>query len=70
MTAGQVLRGIEFSRPGGVPLLLDLYLPAEGTSQGPVPAVVHFHGGGWRMGERSPNPQLTSLLINNAGALG
>ncbi|CAN7168425.1 alpha/beta hydrolase [Arthrobacter sp. LjRoot78] len=57
MTAGQVLRGIEFSRPGGLPLLLDLYLPAAGTSRagsgGPVPAVVHFHGGGWRMGERS-----------------
>ena len=53
MTAGQVLKGIEFSRPGGVPLLLDLYLPAEGSPQGPVPAVVHFHGGGWRMGERS-----------------
>ena len=53
MTAGQVLKGIEFSRPGGLPLLLDLYLPAEGTSQGPVPAVVHFHGGGWRMGDRS-----------------
>lgn len=53
MTAGQVLRGIEFSNPGGSPLLLDLYLPAERTSQGPVPAVVHFHGGGWRTGERS-----------------
>jgi len=53
MTAGQVLKGIEFSHPGGLPLLLDLYLPAAGTSRGPVPAVVHFHGGGWRMGERS-----------------
>jgi acetyl esterase/lipase len=53
MTAGQVLKGIEFSRPGGLPLLLDLYLPAEGTSHGPMPAVVHFHGGGWRVGERS-----------------
>lgn len=53
MTAGQVLKGIEFSRPGGLPLLLDIYLPAEGTSRGPMPAVVHFHGGGWRVGERS-----------------
>lgn len=61
MTAGQVLKGIEFSRPGGVPLLLDLYLPAgavEGTADGApagaaVPAVVHFHGGGWRTGTRS-----------------
>ena len=57
MTAGQVLKGIEFSRPGGLPLLLDLYLPAEsgpeGGSRVTVPAVVHFHGGGWRVGERS-----------------
>jgi acetyl esterase/lipase len=53
MTAGQVLRGIEFSKPGGVPLLLDLYLPGGDGSRGPVPAVAHFHGGGWRMGERS-----------------
>ncbi|MDV8147638.1 alpha/beta hydrolase [Arthrobacter sp. B10-11] len=53
MTAGQVLRGIEFSIPGGSPLLLDLYLPGGGSTQVPVPAVVHFHGGGWRTGERS-----------------
>ena len=57
MTAGEVLKGIEFSRPGGVSLLLDLYLPAAADGPGPVPrpvpAIVHFHGGGWRMGERS-----------------
>ena len=27
--------------------------PALAHSQAPRPAVVHFHGGGWRMGERS-----------------
>ncbi len=58
MTAGEVLKGIEFSRPGGVPLLLDVYLPAAGADSqdpvaGPVPGIVHFHGGGWRVGERS-----------------
>lgn len=58
-TAGRILRGIEFARPGsGAPLLLDLYLPAEspagaGAAGLPRPAVVHFHGGGWRTGERS-----------------
>ncbi|MET4591636.1 alpha/beta hydrolase [Arthrobacter sp. 754] len=54
MTEGRVLKGVEFARAGdrsGRPLLLDLYLPA---AQKPLrPAVVHFHGGGWRMGERS-----------------
>ncbi|MDQ1053577.1 acetyl esterase/lipase [Arthrobacter sp. SORGH_AS 212] len=58
-TAGRILRGIEFARPGGgAPLLLDLYLPAADPARGPAsgaprPAVVHFHGGGWRTGERS-----------------
>ncbi|GGI78798.1 alpha/beta hydrolase [Pseudarthrobacter scleromae] len=59
MTAGQVLKGIEFSHPeGATPLLLDLYLPADsdtGADAGAAgfPAVIHFHGGGWRTGERS-----------------
>ncbi|TQJ34966.1 acetyl esterase/lipase [Arthrobacter sp. SLBN-122] len=57
MTALRIQRGIEFARPQNAgPLLLDLYLPgspAEGQDQDGRPAVIHFHGGGWRMGERS-----------------
>ncbi len=56
MTEGRVLSGIEFARVGGDcsrPLLLDLYLPGPEAGTAPRPAVVHFHGGGWRMGERS-----------------
>ncbi|GAA2144931.1 hypothetical protein GCM10009825_36960 [Arthrobacter humicola] len=54
MTAEQVLKGIEFACPeASAPLLLDVYLPsAEHTGKG-FPAIVHFHGGGWRAGERS-----------------
>ena len=53
-TAGRTLEGIEFSRPGGTPpLLLDLHLPAGLHGGSGFPAVVHFHGGGWRTGERS-----------------
>lgn len=57
MTDGRVLKGVEFTRTaeGSHPLLLDLYLPA-GQPTPPAqsrPAVVHFHGGGWRVGERS-----------------
>ena len=36
--------------PGIRPLELDLYLPQGGD--GPVPAVVFLHGGGWRLGSR------------------
>ena len=56
MTEGRVLSGIEFARAGddgSRPLLLDLYLPGPEGGAAPRPAVVHFHGGGWRMGERS-----------------
>ena len=54
MTGLRILKGIEFARPQDAkPLLLDLYLPAGETRQGGRPAVVHFHGGGWRTGERS-----------------
>ena len=65
MTSEQVLKGIEFARPQGAePLLLDVYLPAvegqtadetaaEANSAKRFPAIVHFHGGGWRVGERS-----------------
>jgi acetyl esterase/lipase len=42
--------------PGYRPLELDLYLPQDG---GPVPVIVHVHGGGWRRGSRrQPLPVL------------
>jgi acetyl esterase/lipase len=54
MTAGRVLKGIEFAHPeGSAPLLLDLYLPAATQQSGALPAVLHYHGGGWRVGARS-----------------
>lgn len=54
MTAGRVLKGIEFAHHAGSgPLLLDLYLPADTGDAGGLPAVVHYHGGGWRTGGRS-----------------
>ncbi|MEE9097792.1 alpha/beta hydrolase [Arthrobacter nitrophenolicus] len=69
MTELQVLRGIEFARPQNAEaLLLDLYLPAEDSEaagQGSRPAVVHFHGGGWRTGERSSlGPVVDSLGLS------
>jgi len=53
-TAGRILQGIEFASPeGAAPLLVDLYLPGAATAGTSFPAVVHFHGGGWRTGGRS-----------------
>ncbi|MHA7287655.1 alpha/beta hydrolase fold domain-containing protein [Arthrobacter sp. MDT3-44] len=54
MTAGPILQGIEFAHPeGSAPLLLDLYRPPGASAGTTFPAVVHFHGGGWRTGTRS-----------------
>jgi acetyl esterase/lipase len=66
MTAGRILQGIEFARPeNSSPLLLDLYLPAGASTGGTFPAVVHFHGGGWRTGGRSSlGPTVDSFSLS------
>ncbi|MCU1614438.1 MAG: putative esterase [Frankiales bacterium] len=47
----RALPGLPCAAIAGIrPLELDLYLPPE--SDGEVPAVVFFHGGGWRVGSR------------------
>ncbi|MGH2725150.1 MAG: alpha/beta hydrolase fold domain-containing protein [Actinomycetota bacterium] len=48
----EVREGIVFARPDGFALRLDAYLPA---ADGPHPAVVLIHGGGWAKGSRN-NP--------------
>jgi acetyl esterase/lipase len=40
---------LEYARPDGEPLLLDLYLPSEPKG---APLITFFHGGGWIMGDR------------------
>jgi acetyl esterase/lipase len=46
-----VHHGVEFAVVEGFrPLLLDLYLPPEGSSTGA--AIVYIHGGGWAVGTR------------------
>jgi acetyl esterase/lipase len=43
----KIYRGVEYSRPKGTPLHLDLYVP---DSPRPCPVVVWYHGGGWKYG--------------------
>src|SRR5438552_16487809 len=42
-----VRRGIEFARPGDVPLTLDIYRP---PTAGPHPVLVQVYGGAWQRG--------------------
>ena len=43
-------RGLEYARPGGESLYLDACTPA---GQGPFPAALLVHGGGWTSGDRT-----------------
>jgi acetyl esterase len=45
-------KDVEFARPGGKPLLLDLHIP---DGRGPFPAAILIHGGGFDEGSRSTN---------------
>ncbi len=45
------LRGVEFARYGRHRLLLDVFMPKDGSSE-PRPAVIQVHGGGWIVGSR------------------
>src|SRR4051812_26652238 len=49
-----------FASPGGVSLKADLALPSEGN--GPSPAVVCLHGGGWVSGDRKQMSKTIEVL--------
>ena len=51
----RVVRDLEYSRPDGNPLLLDLYLPATKATV-PPPIVLWVHGGGWKAGSKEKCP--------------
>jgi acetyl esterase/lipase len=52
MSNTRVTKGVEYACVEGFrPLLADVYLP--GTAGASAPAVIHVHGGGWRVGRRS-----------------
>jgi acetyl esterase len=58
------LRGIEYSRPGGQPLLFDAQIP-EGD--GPFPAAILVHGGGWVRGDRRTEMEPLFEPLSRAG---
>jgi acetyl esterase/lipase len=48
----RLVPNIEYAKPDGHSLLLDLYLPAHADADHPIPLIVWVHGGGWVMGDR------------------
>ncbi len=57
-------KGVEFGRPDGHPLLLDLHVP---DGPGPFPAAILVHGGGFDGGTRATNMAPTFQPLADAG---
>jgi len=56
-------RGIEYAKPGGEALQLDLAEPKTGS--GPFPAILCIHGGGFRAGTRESYDKLCVTLAGH-----
>src|SRR5690348_17068709 len=56
----ELRKDIEYSRPGGTPLLLDANIP---DGPGPYPIAIVLHGGGWNSGDKAADaaPLLRAL---------
>jgi acetyl esterase len=59
-----VQKGVEYGRPNGHPLLLDLHVP---DGPGPFPAAILVHGGGFDGGSRATNMAPTFQPFADAG---
>src|SRR5439155_27231092 len=57
-------KDVEYGRPGGKPLLLDLHIP-DGV--GPFPAAILIHGGGFDEGSKSTNVRPLFEPLASAG---
>ena len=57
-------KDVEYARPGGKPVLLDLHVP---DGDGPFPAAILVHGGGFDEGSKSTNVRPLFDVLANAG---
>jgi len=57
-------KDVEYARPGGKPVLLDLHVP---DGAGPFPAAILIHGGGFDEGSKSTNVRPLFDVLANAG---
>ncbi len=57
-------KDVEYARPEGKPVLLDLHVP---DGAGPFPAAILVHGGGFDEGSKSTNMRPLFEPLANAG---
>src|SRR5947209_1075461 len=61
---GQISSDVEYARPDGKPLLLDISIP-EG--KGPFPTAIIVHGGSWIRGDKTTYIKPLKPLLSTAG---
>jgi len=66
ISKARVTRGIEFAKVAGQRLRLDVYHPPA-SFEGPRPAVIHVHGGGWVVGSRAEQGIPIVALLSDRG---
>jgi acetyl esterase/lipase len=59
---------VEYCRPDGVPLSMDIYTPPATRRTGKAPVALYLHGGGFVFGNRR-SAGVGAALANHAGAL-
>ena len=57
-------KDVEYTHPGGKPVLLDLHVP---DGPGPFPTAILIHGGGFDAGSKSTNVRPLFDVLANAG---
>ena len=63
----RVLKDLEYAKPDGVAVHLDLYLPEKPASAA-LPSIVWVHGGGWIAGTKEPCPTVGFVALGYATA--
>ncbi|MEX1367578.1 MAG: alpha/beta hydrolase [Nannocystaceae bacterium] len=69
LSKSRVERNVEFARVRGHVLRLDVYRPPPGT-EGPRPAVVQVHGGGWVVGDKREQGVPLMTRLSDRGFVG
>ncbi len=59
-----VIPDVQFCTGGGIPLLMDLFIPTD-RGRTPAPAILWIHGGGWEKGDK--NGHANAEFLANAG---
>jgi acetyl esterase/lipase len=66
----RIQRGIEFAKPGGVPLTLDIYRPPSagpgpGGVEGPHPILLQIYGGAWQRGSPEDDASFANYFASH-----